>query len=183
MLNSRTNDGTNISFISGSTSSYNSIGVGMFKDSSLMGTFTLRPPFNPSKSTPICMISLGAIESQCFSFTSKSILSDILAINHNTWVLPHPSEVESFRESMSLSVVDISYHEIQLAPTDVDQILHHDVEYDKFTFPFWAFNPPHSHDFLDIDFPLYEAILESMNMDSGPWEYIHHLSFFLPKLE
>ena len=53
----------NIPFIGDSMSGYDSNGVGMFKDSSLMGTFTLPPPFNSSHTFSICMICLGDIES------------------------------------------------------------------------------------------------------------------------
>jgi hypothetical protein len=42
--NLRTTTGTNIPFVVDSQSAYTSIGAGMFKDSSLMGTFTLPPP-------------------------------------------------------------------------------------------------------------------------------------------
>ena len=41
----------------------------------------------------------------------------------------------------------------------------------------------HSHDFIDDIFPLDEAILEAMNGLEGPWEELHHRSYFLLKLE
>jgi len=62
-LDSRNNVGMNILFVSSSMSVYDSISVVMFKDSSLMGTFTLPPPFNYSHTFSICMICLGDIES------------------------------------------------------------------------------------------------------------------------
>jgi hypothetical protein len=64
-----------------------------------------------------------------------------------------------------------------------DQNLHHYMEYDQFTSPIWVINPPSSHDFLDVEFPSDEAILEAMTMDDRPWEDMHHILFFLPKLE
>jgi hypothetical protein len=42
-LDYRTRNGMNIPFFSGSSRTYDIFGVGMFKDSSLMGTFTLPP--------------------------------------------------------------------------------------------------------------------------------------------
>jgi hypothetical protein len=57
------------------------------------------------------------------------------------------------------------------------------MEYDPFTSPIWVFNPPNSPDFLDIEFPSNEAILEAMIESKGPREYMHHISFFLHKLE
>jgi hypothetical protein len=64
-----------------------------------------------------------------------------------------------------------------------DQKIHHYMEYDQFTSPIWAINPPSSHDFLDVEFPSDEAILESMIKFERSWEYMHHRSFFLPELE
>jgi hypothetical protein len=61
--------------------------------------------------------------------------------------------------------------------------LHHYMEYDQFTLPTWVVNPPGSHDFLDVEFPSDEAILEAMSTDGIPWEYMHHKLFFLLKLE
>jgi hypothetical protein len=53
----RTNAGSNVPFVSDSKSVYMSVGVGMFKDSSLMGTFTLPPPLPSPNVAPINMIS------------------------------------------------------------------------------------------------------------------------------
>ena len=116
----------NIPFVSGSMGAYDSVGVSMFKDSSLMGTFTLHPPFNPSNSTPICMTSLDTIESQGGSSSSRLVLSNVLDVNKDPWVVPHPSKVE---------LVEISYQEIQSTSTNANQNLHHDMEYDQFTLP------------------------------------------------
>jgi hypothetical protein len=77
-LNSRNNISSNIPFVGDSKGAYDSISVGMFKDSFFMGTFTLPLPISSSNSTPICMISLGTIESQCFSSASSSIMNHAL---------------------------------------------------------------------------------------------------------
>jgi len=79
MLDSKTNVGMDFLFISCSMSAYDNVGVGMFKDSLWMVTFTLPPSLNSSKSTPICMISSSYIESQGSSSTSSSVLSKVLA--------------------------------------------------------------------------------------------------------
>jgi hypothetical protein len=139
MLDSRTNVSMNIPFVSGSMGAYDSVGVGMFKDSSLMGTFTLPPPFNPSNSTPICMISLGTIESQGGSSASRLVSSNVLDVNKDPWVVPHPSKVESFEKVCWLSTIEISYQAIQSTSTNANQNLHHDMEYDQFTLPIWVF--------------------------------------------
>jgi hypothetical protein len=44
MFDYKTNNGMYIPFISGYSIAYENVGVGMFKDSSLKGTFTLPPP-------------------------------------------------------------------------------------------------------------------------------------------
>jgi hypothetical protein len=75
--------GSNIPFVGDSQSAYMSVGVGMFKDSSLMGTFTLPPPPPSSNVAPINMIS---------SFTSGSLGS------FDPWVVPHPERKLSLME-------------------------------------------------------------------------------------
>jgi hypothetical protein len=44
------------------------------------------------------------------------------------------------------------------------------MEYGRFTAPIWVVNPPSSRNFLDVEFPLDEAILQSMNIDDILWE-------------
>jgi hypothetical protein len=63
------NVGSNVPFVGDTQQSYMSVGVGMFKDSSLMGTFPLPPPPPTTNISPINMIS---------SFTSGSLGSSIL---------------------------------------------------------------------------------------------------------
>jgi hypothetical protein len=68
-----------------------SAGVGIFKYTSLMGIFPLPPP-------PTMNISPFNI---IYSFINGSLKS------YNPWMVPHPEDVESYRASMPLSVVDI----------------------------------------------------------------------------
>jgi hypothetical protein len=56
-LDLRTNAGSNIPFIDDSKNSYTSVSVGMFKESSLMGTFTLSRPHPSTNISLINMIS------------------------------------------------------------------------------------------------------------------------------
>jgi hypothetical protein len=60
------------------------------------------------------------------------------------------------------------------------QNLHRHMEYGQFTSPFGTVDPPRSCDFLDIEFPSDEAILEAMTMVSIPWEDLHRGLCFLP---
>jgi hypothetical protein len=107
-----------------------------------MGTFTLTPPLHFINSSPIYMILFGTIISQYFSSVSLlvvdpvplySVYSNSLVVNQDPWVVPHPLEVGSLGSSMHLNVVDITYQDIQMTYVDLDQNLHHNVEYDYFT--------------------------------------------------
>jgi hypothetical protein len=54
------------------------------------------------------------------------------------------------------------------------------MEYGQFDSPFGTVDPPHSCDFLDIELPSNEVILESMSMDFILWEDLHHCLCFIP---
>ena len=47
----------------------------------------------------------------------------------------------------------------------------------------WVVESSHSQDFLDGVFPSNEAILEAMSGIEQPWRELHHISYFLPKLD
>jgi hypothetical protein len=68
-------------------------------------------------------------------------------------VVPHLDKGESYGASMPLKMVEIASLEIPLASTDTKKKLHSNMEYDQPTMPIGVFYSPHSHDFLDIDFP------------------------------
>jgi hypothetical protein len=60
------------------------------------------------------------------------------------------------------------------------QNLHHHMEYGQFASPFWNVDPTHSCYFLDIEFPLDDAILEAITTDYIQWEDLHRGLCFLP---
>jgi hypothetical protein len=97
--------------------------------------------------------------------------------------VPNPLEVDSFKASMPLSIVDIYYQVIHLEYNEIDQNLQQDVGHDHNNFPIWVVNPPNSHDFLDIEWPLDEVILEVMSMVNKTREDMHRQSFFILKTE
>lgn len=68
---------------------YESVGAGLFKDSALMGTFTL-PPSN---------------------VTSINTIS----ISIDPWILPTPDQIDSFGDSIPLIPLEKNYQEIVLA--------------------------------------------------------------------
>jgi hypothetical protein len=107
--------GTDVPFINDSMSVYLSVGVGMFTDSSLMGTFTLPMPPSFQNVAPIIMIS---------SSTSGSLRF------YDPWLVTNPSKVELHGDHMLLMVVDIKSLVIYPKTTDIGQKLHPNKEYD-----------------------------------------------------
>jgi hypothetical protein len=60
------------------------------------------------------------------------------------------------------------------------QNLHHHMEYGQFASPLGTINPPRSRDFLDVELPSDEAILEAMTTNYILWEDLHCGLCFLP---
>jgi hypothetical protein len=125
---------SNVPFIDGAKKSYMSVGMRMFKDSSLMVKFPL-PPAPPS--TNIALVPMIS------SFTSGSLGS------FNPWVVPHPKDIESYGASMPPTVVDIVDPKIPSTSVDTSQQLHPYMECDPPTSLIWIFDSSCSHDFLD----------------------------------
>jgi hypothetical protein len=94
----------------------------MLKDSSLMGIFPLLTP----NATHIALVNMTS------SITSRSLGSC------DPWVIPHPSEVESYKATMSLSLAELSYSTIQSTGeyVDLDPSLLLDEELDQFSLPY-----------------------------------------------
>jgi hypothetical protein len=99
-FNSDTHTG-NVPFIAKTPPGYENIGVGLLKDSSLMGTFPIPPPDVPRSSiSSINMISTS--------------IHGILA-SHNPWMVPDPGDHLRYGDEMPLSPVESTYHTIQSA--------------------------------------------------------------------
>jgi len=91
----------NIPFIAKTPLGYENVGVGLLKDSSLMGTFPIPPPNVPhSFVASINMISTLIHETPTF---------------HDPWLVPDPCNHLHFRDKMSLSPVESTYQAIQSA--------------------------------------------------------------------
>jgi hypothetical protein len=114
------NAGSNVPFVGDTTQYFVNIGVGMFKDTSLMGIFPLPPPSPTAHIAPINMIS---------SFTSGSLGS------FDPWVVPHPEDVDSYGASMPLTMVKIVDPTIPSTSIDTGQQLHPHMECDQPTPP------------------------------------------------
>ena len=143
----------NVPFVEHTSKSLVSVGVGLFKDPSLMGVFPLPPP----NLAPVNMIS----------------------VRFDPWVLPPLNQEDSWGEMMPLSPAELNYIEIVAAsapppepafPSSVPD------SYDHFP---WLGGEATS-DPLKESFPSDEAIIETMSLEELPWLDHHHRSSFLP---
>jgi hypothetical protein len=89
----------NVSFIAKTPSGYENVGVGLLKDSSLMGTFPIPPPDVPRLSiSSINMISAVPHE---------------LPVSSDPWIVPDFGDHLRYDDKMSLSPVESTYLAIQ----------------------------------------------------------------------
>jgi hypothetical protein len=96
-FNSETRTG-NVSLIAKTPPGYENIGVGLLKDSSLMGTFPIPPPDVPcSFVASINMISTSIHE---------------IPVSHNPCLVPDPRDHLRYSDEMSLSPVESAYQAI-----------------------------------------------------------------------
>jgi hypothetical protein len=100
------------------------------------------------------------------------------------WILPSPSakmdEIGHAGMSMPLSAAKVAYSLVQQASTTPD--LTPVQELDPPLEPIWAQGSLANTDSLDLVLPSDEAVIEEMTNPDKPWEYLHHISYFLPEL-
>jgi hypothetical protein len=92
----------NMSFIAKTPPGYENVGVGLLKDSSLMGTFPIPPP----------------PDIPCPSIASINMISTVpheFPVSANPWIVPDPGDHTRFGDIMSLSPIESAYHAIQSA--------------------------------------------------------------------
>ena len=151
---------TNIPLVSESYKVPQLVGASLFKDLYLMGVFPL--PILDAIVTPINMISFVGTH-----------LDD-------PWVILNLSEIESYCDTMPLSLTKLSYFVIQ-SETESDVCFSQEDELDQYSLPKWAKNPSSlSHDFFSKNLLSDEAILKAMMMSESPWEDYPHRSSILP---
>jgi hypothetical protein len=80
---------------------YENVGVGLLKDSSLMGTFPIPPPDVPRPSVA--------------SINMISTMPHELPASHDPWIVPDPGDHLRFDDVMPLSLVESAYQAIQSA--------------------------------------------------------------------
>jgi hypothetical protein len=100
-FNSDTRTG-NVSFIAKTPPGYETVGVGLLKDSLLMGTFPIPPP--PDIPHP-SIASINMI----------SVVPHELPMSSDPWIVPDPGDHTRFGHVMLLSPVESAYQAIQLA--------------------------------------------------------------------
>jgi hypothetical protein len=106
-FNSDTRTG-NVSFIAKTPPGYENVGVGLLKDSSLMGTFPIPPPDAPHPSVS--------------SINMISTMPHELPMSHDPWIVPDPGDHFCFGDVMPLSPVESSYQAIQSATTSTSSL-------------------------------------------------------------
>jgi hypothetical protein len=147
------------------------VGVGLCP--SLMGTFDYPPPQGDIK------------------FISNHHKVEIFQVSsfHTTyvehpWILPSPSatmdETRHSSMSMPLSTTEVAYSLVQQALVNTDPTPTQ--ELDPLLDPIWAQGSLAHINSLDLVLPSDEALIEAMISLDKPWEYLHHRSYFLPKL-
>jgi hypothetical protein len=152
------NPNKNVSFVGEYSLGCKSIGVGLYP--SLMGTF----PLHPLEITPT--ISINMI---------SAVIGKPIGYN-DPWVIPHPSDIECYGDTIALSPMDLAYSVIQSVgySSNSHSSLLLDEELDQFFSPCWVNHNSTSHDFLKIIFPSDEDIMEVMTLQDKPWEDSHH---------
>jgi hypothetical protein len=90
----------NIPFIAKTPPGYENIGVGLLKDSSLMGTFPIPPPDVPHSSLAL------------INMISTSIHGT--PASHDPWMVPDPNDHLHYDDEMPLSLFESAYQAIQL---------------------------------------------------------------------
>jgi hypothetical protein len=162
----RTPATNNIPFLGDHKITYESIGVGLLKDSSLMGTFPTPLPPTTHHIATINMIS---------TMVYQSLESS------DPWVVPSPLEFDALGDTMPLSPAETSYVAIQSAsPSSDDQ---HLLAPDTYSMPSWLSSLSSAFDYISQIFPSDESIMEMLSIDDVPWDDSHHRSSFLPPLE
>jgi hypothetical protein len=91
----------NVPFIAKTPLGYENVGVGLLKDSSLMGTFPIPPPDVP--------------HSFFSSINMISTLPHELHASHDPWIVPDPGDHLRFGDKMLLNPVESAYQAIQSA--------------------------------------------------------------------
>ena len=151
---------TNVPFVSNSHQVPELVGARLFKEPCLMGVFS--PPVPNTIVTPINMIS------------------SISTHMGDPWVFPNLSEVESYGDTMLLSLAKSSYSVIQ-SESESTICFSHENELGQYSLPEWENIPSSpSHDFLSKTLLSDEVKLKAVMVSKKRWEDYHHRLSILP---
>jgi hypothetical protein len=156
----------NIPFLGNHPVTYESVGVGLLKYSSLMGTFPTPLPLTTHHIVAINMIS---------TMPYQSLESS------DPWVVPSPLEFDVLDDTMPLSPVEATYVAIQSASPSSNNP--HLLTPDAYSVPSWLDSLSSVVDYISHIFSSDESIMEMLSIDDLPWDDNHHRSSFLPPLE
>jgi hypothetical protein len=97
-------------------------------------------------------------------------------------ILPNPAEIESFGDTMPLSLAKLSYLVMQ-SEFESTFCFSQENELNQYSLPEWVdISSSSSHDFLNDTLLSDESILKAMMLSERPWEDNHHRSSILPPL-
>jgi hypothetical protein len=165
-LDARIPTTTNIPFLGDHIVTYESIGVGLLKDSSLMGTF---PTPLPPTAHHI------AIANMVSTIPYQSLESS------DPWIVPSPLEFNVLSDTMPLNPAEAAYVAIQSASPSSNNS--YSLAPNAFLMPSWLDSLSSAVNYISHIFPSDELIMEMLSIDDLPWDDNHHRSSFLPPLE
>jgi hypothetical protein len=156
----------NIPFLGDHPVTYESVGVGLLKYSSLMGTFPTPLPPTAHHIAVVNMIS---------TLPYQSLESS------DPWIVPSPLEFDVLGDTIPLSPAKAAYVAIQ--STSPSSNNSHSLAPDTYSVPSWLDFLSSAIDYISHIFPSDESIMEMLNIDDLPLDDNHHRSSFLPPLE
>lgn len=146
----------NVPYVGNTVIPYESVGAGLFKDSTLMGTFTL-PPLNVHS-------------------------VNMISVSMDPWIIPIADQIDLFGDAMPLSPLEKNYQQIFLASmATLESHTVFSMNLDTYV-PSPQLVSWDSPDPLNKTFPINGSIIEVMSLDETPWNNLHHHSSFLPSL-
>ena len=147
----------NIPFLGYHPVTYESVGVGLLKDSILMGTFPTPLPPTVHHVATVNMIS---------TMPYQSLESS------DPWIVPSPLEFDVLSDTMPLNPAEATYVAIQSASPSSDNT--HLLAPDACSMPSWLDSLSSAIDYISQIFPSDESIMEMLSIDDVPWDDNHH---------
>jgi hypothetical protein len=163
MIDSHAPATNNIPFLGDHKIMYESVGVGLLKYSSLMGTFPTPLPSTTHHISTVDMILTTAYQSLESS---------------DPWIVPCALEFNALGDTVPLSPTETSHVSIQsTSPSSDDQ---HLLAPDGSLMQSHLRFLPSAIHYISPNFPSDESIMEMLRIDNLPWDDNYHRSSFLP---